>query len=301
MAKFKISVVINTLNEEKDLARVLKSVKWADEVVVCDMYSTDDTVKIAKDFGAKVIKHDRLNFVEPARNFAISQASNEWVLVLDPDEEVPETLAVKLAEIADGDSVTTHVELPRKNMIYGKWVKASMWWPDYNIRFFKKSQVQWSDRIHQKPHTSGQGIQLAAEERWALTHYHYNSISQFVLKMDRYSGIQAKELFEKGERFKIVDLVHKPINEFLSRFFANRGYQDGLHGLVLSLLQAISFMLVYIKLWELDGFEEKKVDLKELQHHFNQGGKDLHYWFGFVSLSNNPVKRILQKAKNKLS
>lgn len=297
----KISVVINTLNEERYIEQVIKSVSWADEILVCDMYSDDNTAVIARELGAKVIKHKRLNFVEPARNFAIQKAEHSWVLVLDPDEEVPSSLAGKLREIANSKGVTTHVEIPRKNMIFNKWVKASMWWPDYNIRFFKKEHVDWPDKIHQKPVTTGQGVQLSAEERYAITHHHYTSISQFVQKMDRYSGIQAKELLEKGEQFKVSDLIQKPLNEFLSRFFANRGYEDGLHGLVLSLLQAISFVLVYIKLWELTGFEQKKVELKDLKLQTDQGGKDLHYWFNFVSLSSHPIKRILQKARNKIS
>lgn len=296
----KISVVINTLNEEALIERVIKSVAWADEILVCDMYSDDNTAVIARELGARVIKHKRLQFVEPARNFAIQKAEHPWVLVLDPDEEVPSTLASKLQEIAQDGSVTTHVEIPRKNMIFGKWVKASMWWPDNNIRFFKKDAVSWSDKIHQRPTTTGQGVQLPAEERYALVHHHYTSVSQFMQKLDRYSGIQAKELFEKGEKFNISDLIQKPLNEFLSRFFAHRGYEDGLHGLVLGLLQGVSFLVVYIKLWELEGFEQRKVELKDLKVQTERGGKDLHYWLNFVSLSSHPVKRLLQKARNKI-
>src|SRR4051812_14037292 len=106
----KISVVINTLNEASTLERAIKSVEWADEVLICDMNSDDNTVDIAKKNGARVIRHERLSFVEPARNFSISKTENEWVLVIDPDEEIPESLAKKLVEIADSGSVTTHVE-----------------------------------------------------------------------------------------------------------------------------------------------------------------------------------------------
>jgi glycosyltransferase involved in cell wall biosynthesis len=297
----KISAVINTLNEAETLERALKSLSWADEILVCDMYSSDETVEIAKKLGARVIKHEKLSFVEPARNFAISKAEHDWVLILDPDEEISESLSKKLREIANSDGVTTHVEIPRKNMIFGKWVKGSMWWPDYNIRFFKKNSVKWSDKIHRPPLTEGQGIKLSDEERFAITHYHYSSVSQFMHKLDRYSSVQAKELYSEGVRFKLADLVHKPLNEFLSRFFALKGYQDGLHGLVLGILQAISFLVVYIKLWELEGFEQKDINMKELKGITDRAGKDLAYWFSFVSLSHNPVKRLLQKAKSKIS
>lgn len=301
MSKVSISAVINTFNEEKNIARALESVKWASEIIVCDMHSDDKTVEIAKKHNAKVVYHERTGFVEPARNFAIAQASNSWVLILDADEEIPESLADKLKEIAVDGSVTTHVEIPRKNMIFGKWIKNSMWWPDCHIRFFKKEHMDWPKQIHGKPQPTGQGIRLAHEERYAIIHHHYTSVSQYIERNSKYSAVQAQELHETGYKFDWKDLVRKPLNEFLSRYFAHRGYEDGLHGLVLALLQSFMFMQLYIRVWEIQGFEQKPVNLKDLKLQTDQGGKDLHYWFGFVSLSNNPVKRILQKAKNKLS
>ncbi len=297
----KVSVVINTFNEEENIERALKSVGWADEVVVCDMHSEDKTVEIAKKHGARVVYHERTGFVEPARNFAISRAKNSWVLVLDADEEIPGTLADKLKEIATDNSVTTFVHIPRKNMIFGKWVKASMWWPDQHIRFFKKEHMDWPKQIHGKPNPTGQGVSLPVEERWAIIHHHYTSISQYIERNSRYCAIQAKELVETGYQFDWKDLIRKPLNEFLSRYFAHRGFEDGLHGLILSLLQAFMFLQLYVRVWELQGFEQKQVDLRELKAQSDSGGKDLHYWFNFSSLSQNPVKRILQKAKNRLS
>src|SRR4051812_46907339 len=113
-----ISVVINTLNEEKTIEQALKSVQWADEILVCDMESDDSTKELAKKLGAKILTHKRLPFVEPARNFAISKASYDWILIIDPDEEVPSSLAKKLQEIASNNGVTTFVEIPRKNIIF---------------------------------------------------------------------------------------------------------------------------------------------------------------------------------------
>src|SRR3990167_5640085 len=154
----KISVVINTLNEEKLLKNCLESVKWADEIIVCDMHSDDESAKVAKNFGAKVVLHKRVNFVEPARNFAISKVTNDWVLILDPDEEVSEKLAKRLQQIAEKMNQINFVRIPRKNLIFGKWMKAAMWWPDYNIRFFKKGQVSWKNEIHSRPEVRGNGI-----------------------------------------------------------------------------------------------------------------------------------------------
>ena len=297
----KISVVINTLNEEKNIERAIRSVKsFADEVLVCDMNSDDNSALLAKKLGAKVIFTKRLDFVEPARNFAISKASGDWILILDPDEEVPESLLDKLKDFTKDNSVTTFVEIPRKNLIFGKWVKGSMWWPDNNIRFFKKESIKWSDKIHRPPQTEGQGITLPMEERYAITHHHYQSISQFLTRLDRYTNVQAREMHKNGEKFNWTDLISKPLGEFLGRFFANKGYIDGLHGLVLALLQAFSYLVMYLKLWELEGFESKELKLSEVKVVTVDAGKELDYWFKYGNLSKNPLKNFLQRAKNKL-
>lgn len=275
----KVSVIINTLNEEKNIARVIKSISWADEIIVCDMYSQDKTVEIAKKMGAKVVFHKREGFVEPARNFAISEASNEWVLVLDADEIIPASLSEKLREIVKKSIVSDFVEIPSKNIIFGKWIKASMWWPDYHIRFFKKGAVIWTEKIHSKPKTKGTGLTLPAEEKWAKVHYNYQSISQFIERMNRYTTIEASQLNKSGYKFNWKDLIQKPLGEFLSRFFANKGYEDGLHGLALSLLQASSFLVTYLKTWEETRFKEESISLNDLEVESEKSIKALDYWF----------------------
>ncbi len=295
----KITVIINTLNEEKNIERAIKSVDWADEILVCDMHSDDQTAVLAKRLGATVFFHKRTGYVEPARNFTISKASHEWILILDADEEIPESLAGRLKEMVRKPIVSTFVEIPRKNIIFGKWMKASMWWPDYNIRFFKSGFVTWGDKIHRPPKTEGQGIKLPAEERWAIIHHHYQTISQFVERMNRYSDIQARQLRQEGVEFNWTDLINKPLSEFLGRFFANRGFQDGLHGLALSLLQALSFVLVYLKLWQMDEFKHQEIKLEDFKTETNKGGEEIDYWFKYGNLSKNPIKKFLQRVKNK--
>lgn len=297
----KISVVINTLNEEKNIQKAIESVRWADEILVCDMYSDDNTAVVAKKLGAVVILHKRVGYVEPARNFAISKTSNEWVLVLDADEEIPGSLADSLQEMIQKPNVTTFIEIPRKNIIFGKWMKASMWWPDYNVRFFKKGSVEWSNYIHKKPKTSGQGIKLPADEKWAIVHSNYQSISEFINRMDRYTNIQAKEISQTGYKFSWQDLLSKPLSEFLSRFFAHRGFEDGLHGFALSLLQAFSFLVVYLKLWEYEKFNEQNIPLGEFFQESKKAGGEINYWFKYGNLSKNPLARFLQRARNKIS
>ncbi len=295
-----ISVVINTLNEERDIERVIKSVSWAQEIIVCDMYSIDKTVEIAKKLGARIVLHKRLSYVEPARNFAVSKASNEWILVLDPDEEVSDSLRDRLIEIAAKMAQIDYVRIPRKNLIFGHFMQASMWWPDLNIRFFKKGKVTWGNKIHRPPELSGEGLDLSTDEKWAIIHHHYDSIPQFLERMQRYAKIQADELSEEGYKFNWQDLIKKPLSEFLSRFFANRGFKDGLHGLVLSLLQAFSFMVVYLMVWEKEKFNPQTILLSELKEVTNQSGKEIEYWFKNADLSKNTFKRFFQKVRNNL-
>lgn len=290
----KISVAINTLNEEHNIARAIKSIKWVDEVVVCDMYSEDKTVEIAKKMGAEVIFHRKEGFVEPVRNFAISKTSNDWVLVLDADEEVPDVLANRIKEIIT-QGVVDYVEIPRKNIIFGRWMKASMWWPDYHIRLFKKGKVVWNNAIHSKPKTEGKELVLPDEESLAIIHHNYRSVSQYLERMNRYSTIQAQELKDEKVIFKWGDLIEKPMGEFLSRFFAKKGYLDGLHGFALSLLQAVSFLVVYLKLWELSKFKEEEINLKVFEEKGKKISKEVKYWIDYSKLSDNPFKRILQK------
>ena len=295
----KISVVVNTFNEEKNIKRALASVLWADEIIVCDMHSDDKTVEIAKKMGAKIFYHKKTEYVEPARNFAISKASNDWELILDADEEIPEKLVSRLQRMAT-DASTSFVEIPRKNIIFGHFMKASMWWPDYHIRFFKKGSVVWNTKIHSKPQTSGTGSKLEAEEELAIIHFNYQTVFQYVNRLNRYTDIEARDLQSAGIKFHWVDVVEKPLREFLSRFFANRGFDDGLHGLALSFLQSFSFLVVYLKLWELQKFTEEEIDPEKLNQVFRKSGKEICYWLKLIDLSQDPIKRFFQKVTNRL-
>lgn len=296
----KISVVINTFNEAENLARAIKSVAWADEIIVCDMFSSDRTVEVAKKSGAKVVSHEREEFVERARNFAVSKAVNDWVLVLDPDEEIPSTLAKRLQEMAKDLKQVNYVRIPRKNIIFGRAMSASMWWPDYNVRFFRKGQVSWGDKIHRSPEVKGSGIDLPAEEEFSIAHHHYSSIVQFLERLTRYTKVQAEELSKEGYKFDWKDLIKKPLNEFLSRFFANRGFEDGLHGLALAFLQSFSFLIVYLRIWEMEGFKTSEIDLKDAEQLSKESAFEINYWFNNVNLSGNAFKRFFQRMRKKI-
>ncbi len=277
-----ISVVVNTLNEEKNLPRCLQSVKnFADEIVVVDMHSDDRTRVIAEEFGARVFLYSRVGYVEPARNFALSKAKGRWILILDADEKIGRTLARKLRQIASKPHQDIdYVLIPRKNIIFGKWIQNSRWWPDYLPRFFKKGKVKWPKQIHQKPILKGKIYTLPDSERFAILHYNYRTLDQFLDRSRRYAEVQANELIkEKKYVLNYSDLLLKPLGEFLSRFFAGQGYRDGVHGLALALLQSYATALVYLKVWEKQRFKERNVEPHKLSQLFRQGLGEALYWF----------------------
>lgn len=295
----KISVVINTLNEERNLPNVLASVKnFADEIVVVDMQSSDKTVDIAKKSGAKVYQHRKTNYVEPARNYAISKATGDWILILDADEEISPQLSQLLKDLSNSKKAD-YYRLPRKNMIFGKWIENAMWWPDYNIRFFRKGCVTWSEIIHSVPTTVGKGEDIEVSEKYAIIHHHYDSIDQYLEKMRRYTTAQANDLVKINYKFLWSDLITKPSMEFIRRFYQANGYKDGLHGLALSMLQAFSEFVVYLKVWQYEKFKQKKVSLSELDELVKQVQSEKNYWSADSHLKENDgiVYRFKRKFK----
>ncbi|KKP48288.1 MAG: Glycosyl transferase family 2 [Candidatus Woesebacteria bacterium GW2011_GWA1_33_30] len=274
----KISVVYCSHNEELNIEESIKSIKdFADEIIFVDLESTDRTVEIAKRMGAKIYKHENLSFVEPVRNFGILKTTGDWILILDPDEKLTESLK-KLLKEEIKDPRADFYRIPRKNIIFGKWMKHTGWWPDFNIRFFKNGHVSWNEIIHSVPMTKGKGFDLVAKEDLAIIHNNYTSLDSYVEKMFRYSKVQAAELIKGSYKFSWQDLIRKPLSEFLSRFFAREGYKDGIHGLILSLLQSFSEFFVYLRVWESLKYKEVEIDKKEFNSVIKSFVNDIKWW-----------------------
>ncbi len=298
-----VSAVINVFNEEKNIKRCIDSISnWVDDIVVVDMSSTDSTVEIAQKLGARIFNHPHTGFVEPARNFAIEKASNEWVLIIDADEEIHQPLAQKIQSLTNDSHGKSFFRIPRKNIILGKWIRHSRWWPDLQIRLFKKGKVTWLNEIHSIPITYGIGVDLEVKPDNAIVHHNYNSISQFIMRMDRYTSIQANELQAEGYIFKFSDLVKKPFSEFISRYLAAEGYLDGVHGLGVCILQAISEFVLYTKLWEIKKFPESEIELQQVEEESGQILKEINYWIKEEKLKKDKnsltrfVKRVISSS-----
>ncbi|OGM13474.1 hypothetical protein A3A76_03900 [Candidatus Woesebacteria bacterium RIFCSPLOWO2_01_FULL_39_23] len=294
----KVSVVINTLNEEKNLPRAIASVKGlADEIIVVDNYSDDKTVDIAKKLGAKVYMHPRTDYVEPVRNYAISKATGEWLFILDADEELSPGLGKILQKLVRKPKAD-YYRVPRKNVIFGKWIKHTDWWPDLNIRFFRNGHVVWSEIIHSIPVTTGKGLDLEVNEGNAIIHHNYQSIEQYIERLNRYTTIQAKFIIKSGHKFKWTDLLKESSHEFLRRYFTAQGYKDGLHGLVLSILQGFSEFVVYLKVWQAFKFEPRDIGVTTVMKEIRKVEKELHYWRADTLL--HEVGGLKQRIKRKL-
>lgn len=289
----KISAVMIVKNEEKNIENALKSLSFADEIIVVDDSSTDNTVQIAKKYTKKIYSVKGEGYVEPIREFAIGKAKYDWIFLLDGDERVPATLVQNLTIIAED---TAAVSIPRKNIIFNAWIQHAGWWPDYNIRFFKKDGVKWSSRIHSQPDVRGKKVILNPTEENAIVHYNYTSISQFIDKLNTYTTFQAESLLQGSYTFRWKDIITQPTKEFLSRYFAQEGYKEGLHGLVLSLLMAFYIGIVYAKVWDKQGFtpENNKSFLPEVFALWQQTQHEIAYWFytSILQSSKNPVTKL---------
>lgn len=295
-----ISAVINVRNEADYLEKCLKSIKSiVNEIIVVDMHSTDNSVEIAKKYGAKIYPYRYLKVVEPARNFALSKATGKWILLLDPDEFLGKSLKKELIAITKRSDVD-YVKIPRKNIIFGKWIKHCRCWPDYLIRFFKKGSITWNKEIHSQPITKGNCLTLLDSEQLAIRHNNYPNISTFILRALRYSGIQADELREAEYKIKTSDFILKPIQEFNSRFFAAEGYKDGLHGLIFCLLQSMAIGLIYIRLWEKQGSIDKPLTKESFVSCSQESMFEYSYWFTKYfnkEYSSNILKNSLIKTR----
>lgn len=265
MASMKLSAVINTKNSSQTLKETLESIRFADEIVVVDMESQDNTRELARQYTDHVFTHKDVGYVEPARNFALSKAKGEWILVIDSDEVVSPGLKRWLEQLTTAKTQTADCYyIPRKNIIFGTWVKTAGWWPDPILRVFRRGQVHWQDKLHSVPITKGEVVELPADSKLALVHYHYRTVEEFVERLNRYSSIQAKERSGSGAP-KASAVWQDFSGELLSRLFARDGVSGGVPGLGLSLLQAFSQTVVALKVWEKNSGESGSLS----SHHQN--------------------------------
>ncbi|MDO9028473.1 MAG: hypothetical protein Q7U68_06405 [Candidatus Roizmanbacteria bacterium] len=205
---------------------------------------------------------------------------------MDPDEIVPPGLKTIIqSQLTSYD----YFKIPRKNIIFGRWIRHSRWWPDYQIRLFKKDKVVWPKIIHRQPKVTGNGYTVEAREELALLHHNYQNIDEYLSKFRRYAKYEAKEIYDSKMDLTFSSAIQKALNELISRYFAGEGYKDGSQGLVLAFLQMFYYLIVYFYFLEMKKF---KIDgeIKE-EEFFRKGLKETLYWKKKKSL----IERIIQK------
>lgn len=227
----KISVVINTYNAEKFLKRVLDSVKDFDEIVVCDMESTDNTVAIAKEYGCKVVVFPKGDCVsaEPARTFAIQSATMKWVLVLDADELVTPELKKYLYEHISHKDAAEGLWIPRKNYFMGRFMHCT--YPDYLLRFFIKEDTTWPPYVHTFPIVKGRQEKIPAKRKeLAFIHLANENVRTMVGKTNQYTESEVEK--KKNKNYGIAALIYRPMFRFFKSYILKGGIRDGKVGFI---------------------------------------------------------------------
>lgn len=250
MSEKKISVVINTYNAEQHLRSVLESVKDFDEILICDMESTDSTLQIASEYGCRVVTfpREKANIVEPAREFAIHEAKYPWVLVVDADEIVTEELKKYLYELTQrGDAAPAGLLIPRKNYFMGRFMRCH--YPDYILRFFQRDKTHWPAVIHCRPEVNGCVESIPAyRKELAFEHLANDSVGAIVRKTDQYTDNEVPR--KKHKNYGIMDYLWRPWFRFFKTYILKGGWRDGRPGFIKACLEAQYQLVILAKLDE---------------------------------------------------
>lgn len=294
----KLSVVISTYNSENKIEECLKSVTFADEIVVVNNSSTDKTEEISKKYTSKVFRRPNNPMLNVNKNYGFTKASGDWILCLDDDERVTPELKKEIETTLNNKALDADgYYIPRKNIVFGKWIQHTGWYPDPQLRLFKKEKGKFEERhVHEMIKVSGK-VEYLKEH---LLHENYQSINQFLHKTTNiYTPNEAEVLIADGYRATFSDAIKFPLKEFLTRFFAQEGYKDGFHGLMLSVLMAFYHFCIFAYVWETQGFEDlaKKNVLGETTGELKNAGREINYWLRTEKIKNtkSPVKKILYK------
>lgn len=244
-----ISAVIITNNEEENIGKCLQAVqKIAEEIIIVDSLSTDRTVEIAKGFGAKIFSLEWSGF-GPQKNFALQQATNNYVLALDADEVLSDDAIEEIKSLKQIGLAGVY-EFPLLNFYFGKFLKHGLEYPNYKKRLFDKTTVRWNENLVHESLIVPEGYPVL-RLKGHIKHYSYRTIEQYIAKANHYTTIGALELKSKGKTNYLFKMLFSPVFVFIKSYFFKAGFLDGLHGFVTALFNAHTNFLKYAKLWEL--------------------------------------------------
>ncbi|HKV98586.1 MAG TPA: glycosyltransferase family 2 protein [Vicinamibacterales bacterium] len=240
-----VSVTVITRDEAANIEACLASVAWADEVLVVDCGSTDRTVEIARNTGARVIVKDWPGY-GAQKNFAAAEAAHDWILSVDADERVTPELATEIRARLAGQVSAAGFRIPRVTFHLGRWIRTTDWYPDYQLRLYDRRRARWKERrVHESVTADGPVEQFAND----LQHYAYRDITHHHQTMDRYTTLAAEDMYASGRRAGFVDVALHPPAAFLRNYVLRRGFMDGVPGFIISTMNAHYVFLKFAKLW----------------------------------------------------
>jgi glycosyltransferase involved in cell wall biosynthesis len=244
-----LSVTIITLNEEKNITRAIESVRgFAQEILVVDSGSTDQTAALARHLGARVLSNPWRGFGQQ-KNFAQQQATHDWVLNIDADEEVSPELAIEIQQALDKDegSQINGYSVPRLSRYLGRWIRHGGWYPNRLVRLSNRKHSNWSEpEVHEENIVSGAVRPL----RHDLLHYPFKDIRDQIHTNLRFSLLGSKQLLKRGKKRSVGMLLIKPVGKFLETYVVKQGFRDGIAGFIISVNAAHSIFLKYAYLFE---------------------------------------------------
>jgi glycosyltransferase involved in cell wall biosynthesis len=243
-----VTATVITKNESDSIADALESLSWVNEIVVVDAESTDDTVAIARRFTDRVYVRAWNGYVDQ-KNHAASLASHDWILSLDADERVPEALRAEISALLASEPKVRGFRMPRVSFYLGRWMRTTDMYPDYQLRLYDRRKARWDGmHVHESVKVDTGLVGYLKNE---LQHYPYKDLSEHLLRMDRYTTLAARQMFEKGKRATRLELLFHPPVAFLRNYVLKGGFRDGKPGLIISLVNSYYVMLKFAKLWEL--------------------------------------------------
>jgi glycosyltransferase involved in cell wall biosynthesis len=250
-----VSVLIPCFNSEATIRRAFESVRWADEIVVVDSYSTDRTLEIAHEYTSKIHQRKYVNSANQ-KNWAIPLCAGDWVLQLDSDEELEPGLAEEIREAVGTAPPELHCfRLRRKNLVYGTWIKSNGFYPDFQTRLYRKAFARYEEKsVHARILVPGRYGEL----RGHLLHHDFKSIGDYLLKFERYMRYELEELVKRGHRLRWWDLALKPPAVFARGYLLQGGWREGFPGLLQSYLVGAYVFMKYAKLWEYEWRRRQK-------------------------------------------
>jgi glycosyltransferase involved in cell wall biosynthesis len=239
-----VSAVIMARDEAKNIEAAIESVSFADQIVVADTGSRDNTIELARNAGAEVHSIDFDGF-GTSKNKALEFCDEDWILFLDADERVSPELAENIVEKLAGNSGFDGYAVNRLSYFLGKPVRHSGWHPEYVLRLFKNGRGRFSNRlVHESVELNGSSGKLDG----FLYHHSYENLGQYIEKMNSYSSLNAREMYENGRRWHFSDLIVHPAATFFKMYIFRAGFLDGVNGFLLAILSSYHVFVKYAKL-----------------------------------------------------